>query len=245
MFFESTCKFSFTSAEYRFPLYGWLPNQLRYRLRIATEAPHHEQLRLGEVNQEVLDPLAGRIHLEPFRNDRLESSCADLGILGGLPLLLKDDRFRGGASEGDLALGAFPTLRPLSPGRRPVPPRPRRRERLWWWPSAGAADTLVPGSGWTTASLVVMVAVPPHPGAAYDRARLAASPRAGPNGERTMNFCHFSKLQEAFSLKRGWILRAPGTKTIRPGFLSRRPARTRPLSPATSLLLRSSWWASG
>ncbi len=34
MFFESTNKFSFTSAEYSgVPLYGWLPNSLRYALR--------------------------------------------------------------------------------------------------------------------------------------------------------------------------------------------------------------------
>jgi 2-polyprenyl-3-methyl-5-hydroxy-6-metoxy-1,4-benzoquinol methylase len=33
MFFESTNKFSFTSGEYSFPLYGWLPNAARYALR--------------------------------------------------------------------------------------------------------------------------------------------------------------------------------------------------------------------
>jgi SAM-dependent methyltransferase len=37
MFFESTNKFSFTSGEYNFPLYGWMPNQMRYRLRIAKQ----------------------------------------------------------------------------------------------------------------------------------------------------------------------------------------------------------------
>jgi SAM-dependent methyltransferase len=50
MFFESTCKFSFTSAEYRFPLYGWLPNRLRYRLRIAMQGP--DIMKLGiDFNQ--------------------------------------------------------------------------------------------------------------------------------------------------------------------------------------------------
>ena len=34
LFFESSNKFSFTSGEYNFPLYGWLPNSLRYRLRM-------------------------------------------------------------------------------------------------------------------------------------------------------------------------------------------------------------------
>jgi len=38
MFFESTNKFSFTSGEYNaVPLYGWMPNQMRYKLRIAKQ----------------------------------------------------------------------------------------------------------------------------------------------------------------------------------------------------------------
>jgi SAM-dependent methyltransferase len=32
-YFDSTNKFSFTSGEYNFPLYGWLPNAWRFRLR--------------------------------------------------------------------------------------------------------------------------------------------------------------------------------------------------------------------
>jgi SAM-dependent methyltransferase len=39
LFFESTSKFSFTSGEFGFPLYGWLPNALRYRLRIWWQGP--------------------------------------------------------------------------------------------------------------------------------------------------------------------------------------------------------------
>jgi SAM-dependent methyltransferase len=39
LFFESTNKFSFTSGEYQFPLYGWLPNRWRYRLRMARQGP--------------------------------------------------------------------------------------------------------------------------------------------------------------------------------------------------------------
>ena len=37
MVFESTNKFSPTSGEFHFPLYGWLPDRLRYRLRIARQ----------------------------------------------------------------------------------------------------------------------------------------------------------------------------------------------------------------
>jgi SAM-dependent methyltransferase len=45
MFFESTNKFSFTSGEYSFPLYGWMPNHWRYRLRIAKQGP--DIMKLG------------------------------------------------------------------------------------------------------------------------------------------------------------------------------------------------------
>ena len=36
-YFDSTNKFSFTSGEYNFPLYGWMPNSWRYRLRRARQ----------------------------------------------------------------------------------------------------------------------------------------------------------------------------------------------------------------
>jgi SAM-dependent methyltransferase len=36
-YFDSTNKFSFTSGEYSFPLYGWMPNEWRYRLRRARQ----------------------------------------------------------------------------------------------------------------------------------------------------------------------------------------------------------------
>ncbi len=49
-FFSSTNKFSFISGEYGFPLYGWLPDQLRYKLRIAMQGP--EIMKLGiDFNQ--------------------------------------------------------------------------------------------------------------------------------------------------------------------------------------------------
>jgi SAM-dependent methyltransferase len=54
LFFESTNKFSFTSGEYsKFPLYGfygWLPDQLRYRLRMAVHGD--DIMKLGiDFNQ--------------------------------------------------------------------------------------------------------------------------------------------------------------------------------------------------
>jgi 2-polyprenyl-3-methyl-5-hydroxy-6-metoxy-1,4-benzoquinol methylase len=36
-FFDSTNKFSLTSGEFDFPLYGWMPNKWRYRLRRARQ----------------------------------------------------------------------------------------------------------------------------------------------------------------------------------------------------------------
>lgn len=46
MFFESTNKFSFVSGEYPdFPLYGWLPNRIRYNLRTAVHGP--DIMKLG------------------------------------------------------------------------------------------------------------------------------------------------------------------------------------------------------
>lgn len=49
-FFISTNKFRFKSSEYDFPLYDWLPDGLRYKLRIARQGP--EIMKLGiDFNQ--------------------------------------------------------------------------------------------------------------------------------------------------------------------------------------------------
>ena len=48
--FSSTNKFAFTSGEYDFPLYGWLPDRWRYRLRISRQGP--DIMKLGiDFNQ--------------------------------------------------------------------------------------------------------------------------------------------------------------------------------------------------
>ena len=48
--FSSTNKFSLTSGEYAFPLYGWLPDRWRYRLRVARQGA--EVMKLGiDFNQ--------------------------------------------------------------------------------------------------------------------------------------------------------------------------------------------------
>ena len=44
-YFDSTNKFSFVSGEYNFPLYGWLPNGWRYRLRKSRQG--EDIMKLG------------------------------------------------------------------------------------------------------------------------------------------------------------------------------------------------------
>lgn len=44
-YFDSTNKFSFTSGEYDFPLYGWMPDNWRYRLRRARQG--EDIMKLG------------------------------------------------------------------------------------------------------------------------------------------------------------------------------------------------------
>jgi SAM-dependent methyltransferase len=58
LFFESTNKFSFTSGEFAFPLYGWLPDQWRYRLRIRRQGP--EIMNLGIDFHQFTYPLLRR-----------------------------------------------------------------------------------------------------------------------------------------------------------------------------------------
>jgi len=49
-YFSSTNKFSFRSSEYNFPLYGWLPDSWRYRLRISRQG--EDIMKLGiDFNQ--------------------------------------------------------------------------------------------------------------------------------------------------------------------------------------------------
>jgi 2-polyprenyl-3-methyl-5-hydroxy-6-metoxy-1,4-benzoquinol methylase len=50
LFFQSTNKFALTSHEYRFPLYGWLPDRWRYSLRRARQG--EDIMKLGiDFNQ--------------------------------------------------------------------------------------------------------------------------------------------------------------------------------------------------
>ena len=58
LFFESTNKFSWRSAEFNFPLYGWFPDFIRYRLRMALQGPDimhlgidFNQFRYGQLRR--------------------------------------------------------------------------------------------------------------------------------------------------------------------------------------------------
>ena len=76
MFFESTSKFSFTSGEYDFPLYGWLPNAWRYRLRIARQGP--DIMKLGiDFNQFTYGELRREFRAIGFREILDRMALAD------------------------------------------------------------------------------------------------------------------------------------------------------------------------
>lgn len=62
LFFESTNKFAPVSAEYDFPLYGWLPDSWRYRLRISRQGP--EIMKLGIDFNQFTYPLLRRTFRE-------------------------------------------------------------------------------------------------------------------------------------------------------------------------------------
>ena len=59
LFFESTNKFSFSSGEFDFPFYGWLPDRWRYRLRIARQGA--DIMNLGIDFHQFTYPLLRRV----------------------------------------------------------------------------------------------------------------------------------------------------------------------------------------
>ena len=72
-FFASTNKFRFVSSEYDFPLYDWLPNRLRFRLRVARQGP--DIMKLGiDFNQFTYPLLRKAFRQAGFRRvyDRME-----------------------------------------------------------------------------------------------------------------------------------------------------------------------------
>lgn len=79
MFFESTSKFSFTSGEYHFPLYGWYPNGARYFLRKKLQ--HPDIMKLGiDFHQFRHSGLRREFQKAGFRKilDRVDMAQEDL-----------------------------------------------------------------------------------------------------------------------------------------------------------------------
>jgi SAM-dependent methyltransferase len=83
LFFESTNKFTPRSAEYPIPFYGWLPDRLRYRLRIAMQGP--EIMELGIDFNQFRYPQLRRVFREIGFKTILDAvDLADPGRRGGL-----------------------------------------------------------------------------------------------------------------------------------------------------------------
>jgi len=81
LFFESTNKFSLISGEFHFPLYGWLPDRSRYRLRIARQGP--EIMTLGiDFNQFTYPLLRRTFRRIGFTQIVDRVSLADLNVIG-------------------------------------------------------------------------------------------------------------------------------------------------------------------
>jgi SAM-dependent methyltransferase len=84
LFFESTNKFALKHWEYqRVPLYGWLPDALRYRLRIMAQGP--EIMKLGiDFNQFRYPQLRRALREIGFKTILDAVDLSDLGRLRGL-----------------------------------------------------------------------------------------------------------------------------------------------------------------
>jgi SAM-dependent methyltransferase len=99
-YFDSTNKFSFTSGEYDFPLYGWMPNSWRYRLRRA---------RQGD------DIMKFGIDFHQFTYPQLRRHFRRVGFSRVLDLVdFKDvDAIRSDAQWKRVVLGTLKRARPL------------------------------------------------------------------------------------------------------------------------------------
>ena len=99
-YFDSTNKFSFTSGEYNFPLYGWMPNSWRYRLRKARQG--EDIMKLG-------------IDFHQFTYPQLRRFFKQVGFSTVLDLVdFKDpSRIRSANPLKKIVLGSLKKSRPL------------------------------------------------------------------------------------------------------------------------------------
>jgi 2-polyprenyl-3-methyl-5-hydroxy-6-metoxy-1,4-benzoquinol methylase len=95
LFFESTNKFGLTSGEFWFPLYGWFPDSLRFRMRTIFQGD--DIMKLGiDFNQFTYPQLSNAFKTAGFSAviDRLElADVLQMPPLKRLPLTLAK-RFR-------------------------------------------------------------------------------------------------------------------------------------------------------
>ena len=83
LFFESSNKFSLRPTECPVPFYGWLPDRLRYRLRIIAQGP--EIMKLGiDFNQFRYPQLRRALREIGFKTVLDAVDLADLERLGGI-----------------------------------------------------------------------------------------------------------------------------------------------------------------
>jgi len=79
LYFESTNKFGFAQGEYKFPLYSWLPDRLRYKLRMMVDDPNIMKLGI-DFNQFRFSQLRQEFERIGFSKvlDRIEMSQEDM-----------------------------------------------------------------------------------------------------------------------------------------------------------------------
>jgi 2-polyprenyl-3-methyl-5-hydroxy-6-metoxy-1,4-benzoquinol methylase len=97
-YFDSTNKFSFTSGEYDFPLYGWMPDSWRFRLRKARQG--EDIMKLG-------------IDFHQFTYPQLRRFFKDVGFKRILDLVDFKEEIRSGSPLKKLALDSMKRSRPL------------------------------------------------------------------------------------------------------------------------------------
>jgi SAM-dependent methyltransferase len=102
MFFESTNKFALKHWEYqRLPLYGWLPDAVRYRIRIAAQGP--EIMKLGiDFNQFRYPQLRRAFREVGFRTILDAVDLSDMDRLSGLKRAVMSAAKRNQAARGIL-----------------------------------------------------------------------------------------------------------------------------------------------
>jgi ubiquinone/menaquinone biosynthesis C-methylase UbiE len=101
LFFESSNKFSLKPTECPVPFYGWLPDRLRYRLRIMVQGP--EIMKLGiDFNQFRYAQLRRALREIGFQTILDAVDLSELGRLRGLKKAMMETAKRNGLARSIL-----------------------------------------------------------------------------------------------------------------------------------------------